>query len=77
MTPLTEEQIKRERAKKVRSLSCCCCGGWIERGRQWHNRDTGYGMCVLCIAYVRKKGMGQAEIEDLYGLEDVHWGLEL
>lgn len=27
--------------KPIRQLSCACCGAYV-RGRQWHNRDTGY-----------------------------------
>jgi hypothetical protein len=63
-----------ETDKRVESLTCCCCGGGA-RGRQWHNRDTGYGMCVPCITYVRKQGMTEAEIKDCYGIEGVHWGV--
>lgn len=57
----------------VRNLICSCCGG-IARGRQWHNRDTGYGMCVDCIGYVRRMGMSEEEIRKNYGIEGVHWG---
>jgi hypothetical protein len=32
----------------ARWLLCSCCGAET-RGRQWHNRDTGYGLCVSCI----------------------------
>ena len=31
----------------TRSLTCSCCGNGTT-GRQWHNRDTGYGLCPLC-----------------------------
>ena len=31
----------------VRSLTCAVCGGEA-RGRQWKNRDNGYGVCVRC-----------------------------
>ena len=64
-----------ELAKPVRGLECNCCGSFIPRGRQWWNRDHGYGMCVACIAYVRKRGMSEEEIVDLYGIEGIHWGL--
>jgi hypothetical protein len=60
----------------VRWLTCNCCGAHT-RGRQWFNRDTGYGMCVACIAFVRKQGMSEAEIHDLYGAEGIHWGENL
>jgi hypothetical protein len=63
-------------AKPVRELGCNCCGGYT-RGRQWWNRDSGYGMCVECIAYVRKQGMGEDEIREYYGVEGIHWGVDL
>lgn len=60
---------------RIRNLYCNCCGAQT-RGRQWHNRDTGYGMCTDCIAYVRSKGMPEEEIVDLYGQEGIHWGVK-
>lgn len=54
------------------SLECCCCGGGT-RGRQWHNRDTGYGMCVACIKYVKDRGMSDEEILSNYGHKGVHY----
>ncbi len=59
----------------VTYLECCCCGGGT-RGRQWWNRDDGYGMCVACIAYVRGRGMSEEEIRDLYGIDGIHWGVK-
>jgi hypothetical protein len=67
--------IEREMAKPVRNLECNCCGG-PARGRQWWNRDDGYGMCVGCIAYVRSRGMDEETIRDYYGIEGIHWGVE-
>lgn len=59
---------------KPRLLECCCCGSGT-LGRQWWNRDTGYGMCPSCIAFVRRKGMSEEEIQCNYGMEGVHWNL--
>lgn len=59
----------------IRELGCCCCGN-STRGRQWWNRDTGYGICKDCIAYVRKHGESEAEIKENYGIEGIHWGIE-
>jgi hypothetical protein len=56
----------------VRELGCCCCGN-STRGRQWWNRDTGYGICDGCIEFVRKHGETEAEIRDNYGVEGIHW----
>jgi hypothetical protein len=59
----------------VKELGCCCCGN-STRGRQWYNRDTGYGICSECIAYVRGSGMSEAEIRDNYGIEGVHFSVQ-
>lgn len=67
---------KRELTKPIRRLECCCCGSVEIRGRQWWNRDTGYGICVACIQFVRNHGETEVEIRDNYGIEGVHWGLE-
>jgi hypothetical protein len=60
----------------VRILECNCCGDQT-RGRQWWNRDTGFSMCVPCIAFVRKQGMSEADILNCYGVEGIHWGENL
>lgn len=59
----------------IKTLECNCCGS-STKGRQWWNRDTGYGMCDFCIEYVRRKGMAESEIRDNYGVQGVHWGVE-
>ena len=58
---------------KLRNLTCCCCGAEAGRYRQHWNRDTGFGMCAKCIAWVRDRGMPEAEIHDLYGVEGVNY----
>lgn len=60
--------------KPVRDLGCCCCGN-ATRGRQWWNRDTGYGICVECIAFIRKHGETEEEIFQNYGEQGIHWGV--
>lgn len=59
------------RGQSVISLRCACCG--IEtKGRQWHNRDTGYGVCLDCIT-----GMAGIEtpetLREWYGIAGVHY----
>ncbi len=65
-----------ERAKPIRELGCCCCGN-STKGRQWWNRDTGYGICPSCIEYVRKHGETDAEIRENYGIAGIHYGVEV
>ncbi len=61
--------------RPVESLTCCCCGNGCS-GRQWWNRDTGYGMCESCIVYVREKGMPEEEIVQCYGHAGIHHSLK-
>ena len=45
----------------IRWLRCACCGESV-RGRQWSNRDTGYGGCERCADWHRERyGEGSAE----------------
>ena len=59
-------------SKPVRLL-CCCCGAET-LGRQWWNRDIGYGLCERCIPLC-----WQPETEDsfrqLYGEKGIHYAL--
>ena len=62
-------------------LICCHCGGGCV-GRQWWNRDTGYGVCRSCVARVATKpdlhDPGQteydtAELRSMWGVAGVHY----
>lgn len=67
--------------ERIRNLTCCCCGN-STRGRQWWNRDTGYGLCEPCadkIATDRPFGrepISAEEMRDLYGVRGVHYCVE-
>jgi hypothetical protein len=53
------------------SLECNCCGGGT-RGRQWWNRDDGYGICVRCAEeQIEKYGLDY--VENCNGKRGVHW----
>ncbi len=56
-------------------LTCCVCGAYT-RGRQWWNRDTGYGICGECVAYVRGRGETEEQIRDYYGVAGVHYAVD-
>jgi hypothetical protein len=59
--------------KRPRRLICACCGSETI-GRQWWNRDTGYGLCTDCIDFVaNSKGMMPEEMERSYGKRGVHY----
>ena len=64
-----------------RNLTCCCCGA-ATRGRQWWNRDTGYGLCSKCAAWVSTRKpfsslshMSAEEMRENYGVAGVHYNL--
>lgn len=58
----------------VRRLICCCCGGGT-RGRQWHNRDTGYGLCVECADSIALTETPE-EMRARYGVRGVNYCVE-
>jgi hypothetical protein len=61
----------------TRYLTCSCCGEGT-RGRQWHNRDTGYGLCPSCaVRLAALPHIGHedtaAYMRDCYGIAGVHY----
>jgi hypothetical protein len=60
-------------SSRIVTLTCCCCGDRC-RGRQWWNRDTGYGFCVRCSR--RFAGETQVGRENLsYGVRGYHYDI--
>lgn len=59
--------------KNLQTLSCNCCGG-AGRGRQWWNRDDGYGICGSCgLEQMQRYGLEQVELDN--GKIGVNWFL--
>lgn len=58
----------------VRRLVCCVCGAGT-RGRQWWNRDAGFGICKTCAERQAKRETPE-DHASLYGQRGVHFGLE-
>ena len=56
-------------------LICACCGE-SALGRQWWNRDTGYGLCARCVDFVRRSS-DEADLETGYGKRGIHFATEL
>lgn len=64
------------KVEPIRRLTCCCCGE-STMGRQWWNRDTGYGLCVKCIPLVsRPINLEGTTMERLYGVRGFHYDVE-
>lgn len=57
------------------NLICSSCGGNAPARHQWHNRDTGYGVCPGCFeAAIKKDGIEQAI--HLYGAPGIHHSIK-
>lgn len=57
-------------------MTCCCCGNGC-KGKQWHNRDTGFGLCPRCARWLKDdRGMSAEEMLDLYGKPGIHYHTE-
>lgn len=54
-------------------MMCPCCGE-VTRGRQWHNRDIGYGLCVSCIDLCHRNETPE-RFQSLYGVRGVHFDI--
>lgn len=61
-------------SQPVRWLLCSCCGGET-RGRQWHNRDTGYGLCPSCIEQCSRR-VTPEDFRRCYGEQGIHFDTE-
>lgn len=60
--------------QRIRNLECCCCGART-RGRQWWNRDTGYGLCNACIGFCKADVMYFTTHPD-YGTRGKHYDVQ-
>lgn len=64
-----EEELQD--ANPPRSLTCCCCGE-STIGRQWYNRDTGFGLCAKCAAWIATRE-NEETMKQNYGIKGVHY----
>jgi hypothetical protein len=53
-------------------LECCCCGSGTY-GRQWWNRDTGYGLCPGCFEMNGVADVAHGQEARSFGVRGVHW----
>ena len=75
------EMVEKALESPIRTMECAVCGE-ATKGRQWWNRDTGYGVCSKCIKWLRetKKSTGkpresEEQIRDYYGMEGIHFNV--
>jgi hypothetical protein len=61
-------------SKKGSYLRCCHCGNGT-RGRQWWNRDTGFGLCDDCIEFAGVASVPVGGVASSYGVRGVHWDI--
>lgn len=40
---------------RPRPLTCACCGGDAGIWQQWHNQDTGFGLCAKCADWITER----------------------
>lgn len=59
---------------RIKKLICCVCGKYTH-AKQWHNRDTGYGICPTCAASELKK-LSAKEMAQNYGKVNIHYKIE-
>lgn len=61
---------------KVRGvyLRCCICDNGT-RGRQWWNRDHGFGLCDECIDFAGVSSIPVGGVANSYGVRGVHWDI--
>jgi len=55
----------------VITLVCCCCHA-PARGRQWHNRDTGYGLCAKCAQWIATRETPETMLSN-YGHPNINY----
>lgn len=58
----------------TRHMTCCVCGDDAGTWKQHWNRDTGFGICVKCVTWLRDRKTPETEIANLYGKQGLNWG---
>ena len=67
------EAVKPVKEIPIKQLICCCCGQHTQ-GRQWWNRDTGFGLCVKCAEFISKEE-DEESMKSCYGEKGVHYAI--
>lgn len=54
-----------------RAKLCACCGARTAPLTQFHNQDTGYGLCASCADWIEERE-GSDYLARCYGKRGVH-----
>ena len=71
-----KEAVEAPQPKRVIEYLTCCCCGCLTKGRQWWNRDTGYGLCNGCIHMNGVSRVKVGEEASSFGVRGTHWDVE-
>lgn len=71
---LAGNEDKGVKVDRLRTLQCTCCGSYA-KGRQFHNQDTGYGLCERCIDYCGRH-FDVEQFQRTYGLLGVNYDIQ-
>lgn len=76
-TPNPSTSTTHHVALTTRHLTCSCCGESAGRWEQFHNRDTGYGICARCVVWIKGRSPRESEEEfcRTYGVPGVNYAL--
>ncbi len=66
--------MENKTMKPVKQLICCCCGNYTI-GRQWWNRDTGYGLCEPCADTISARE-DEETMKSCYGEKGKHYAIK-
>ena len=61
---------------RVLHLRCACCGSDAPAFLQWHDQDTGYGLCPRCNGTITAKE-GAEYVRRTYGQPGVHHSIDI
>lgn len=59
---------------RERSLTCSCCGA-LTSGVQYHNKDTGFGLCNQCMPLNSRRGADVNEMVEVFGVQGIHYAV--
>lgn len=59
----------------MKALTCACCGNRCV-GKQWWNRDHGYGLCPKCVPFILDRETPE-ELRRSYGNPGDHFATPL